>query len=262
MTPAFVIDDAKLSANIARAKGRAAALGVTYRPHLKTHKSIGIARRQMMTPEGPATVSTLAEARYFASHGVKDILYAVGIAPQKLSVVKAIRDSGCDLKIILDNVAAAVAVSDFCRREKTEIPVLLEVDVDGHRSGIKPESDLLLKTAAALTDGATLAGVLTHAGDSYGCKTLAAIKAAAEGERAGIVTAADRLRNAGYEVSIVSVGSSPTLMFSESESGVTEIRAGVCALFDLFMTNLGVCTLDDIAGSVVTTVIGHRGSSR
>ena len=258
MTPAFVIDDAKLSANIARAKGRAAALGVTYRPHLKTHKSIGIARRQMMTPEGPATVSTLAEARYFASHGVKDILYAVGIAPQKLSVVKAIRDSGCDLKIILDNVAAAVAVSDFCRREKTEIPVLLEVDVDGHRSGIKPESDLLLKTAAALTDGATLAGVLTHAGDSYECKTLAAIKAAAEGERAGIVTAADRLRNAGYEVSIVSVGSSPTLMFSESESGVTEIRAGVCALFDLFMTNLGVCTLDDIAGSVVTTVIGHQ----
>lgn len=231
MTPAFVIDDAKLSANIARAKGRAAALGVTYRPHLKTHKSIGIARRQMMTPEGPATVSTLAEARYFASHGVKDILYAVGIAPQKLSVVKAIRDSGCDLKIILDNVAAAVAVSDFCRREKTEIPVLLEVDVDGHRSGIKPESDLLLKTAAALTDGATLAGVLTHA---------------------------DRLRNAEYEVSIVSVGSSPTLMFSESESGVTEIRAGVCALFDLFMTNLGVCTLDDIAGSVVTTVIGHQ----
>ena len=76
MTPAFVIDDAKLSANIARAKGRAVALGVTYRPHLKTHKSIGIARRQMMTPEGPATVSTLAEARYFASHGVKDILYA------------------------------------------------------------------------------------------------------------------------------------------------------------------------------------------
>lgn len=230
MTPAFVIDDAKLSANIARAKGRAAALGVTYRPHLKTHKSIGIARRQMMTPEGPATVSTLAEARYFASHGVKDILYAVGIAPQKLSVVKAIRDSGCDLKIILDNVAAAVAVSDFCRREKTAIPVLLEVDVDGHRSGIKPESDLLLKTAAALTDGATLAGVLTHAGDSYECKTLAAIKAAAEGERAGIVTAADRLRNAGYEVSIVSVGSSPTLMFSESESGVTEIRGGrLCA---------------------------------
>lgn len=258
MTPAFVIDDAKLSANIARAKGRAAAFGVTYRPHLKTHKSIGIARRQMMTPEGPATVSTLAEARYFASHGVKDILYAVGIAPQKLSVVKAIRDSGCDLKIILDNVAAAVTVSDFCRREKTEIPVLLEVDVDGHRSGIKPESDLLLKTAAALTDGATLAGVLTHAGDSYECKTLAAIKAAAEGERAGIVTAADRLRKAGYEVSIVSVGSSPTLMFSESESGVTEIRAGVCALFDLFMTNLGVCTLDDIAGSVVTTVIGHQ----
>lgn len=261
-TPAFILDDRKLEANLVRAKRRAAELGVTHRPHLKTHKSIAIARRQMASPEGPATVSTLAEARYFAANGVKDILYAVGIAPQKLAEVKRIRGLGCDLKIILDSAEAARLVSAFCREEKTEIPVVLEVDVDGHRSGIQPESDDLLAAAAALTDGAKLVGVLTHAGDSYECITLEAIAEAAEVERAGIVRAAERLRAAGHEITIVSDGSTPTLMFAKSEQGVTEIRAGVCALFDLFMSNVGACRVDEIAGSVLTTVIGRQVGKR
>ena len=213
----------------------------------------------MTSPEGPATVSTLAEARYFAENGVKDILYAVGIAPQKLAEVDAIRhETGCDLKIILDSAEAAKLVSDFCRAHHTNLPVLLEIDVDGHRSGLLPDSPDIVTTARALTDGAYLKGVLTHAGDSYECKTQEAIAAAAEQERAGIVKAADMLRAAGFTVDIISVGSSPTLMRSASEAGVTEIRAGVCAFFDLFMTNVGICTVDDIAGSVLTTVIGRK----
>lgn len=140
-TPAFVIDDAKLQVNLDFAKEKAARLGVTLRPHLKTHKSIEIARRQMLLPEGPATVSTLAEARYFAENGVKDLIYAVGIAPQKLADVAAIREAGCDLKIILDNVAAAKAVSAFCTRRGVTIPVLIEVDCDGHRSASGPKAN-------------------------------------------------------------------------------------------------------------------------
>lgn len=257
-TPSFLIEDEKLEKNLERARARASELGVAFRPHLKTHKSIVIARRQMTSPEGPATVSTLSEARYFAANGVRDLIYAVGIAPQKLAEVARIRSLGVDLKIILDSTEAAKAVSDFCREHQTEIPVLLEVDVDGHRSGLPPECDELIDAAKALQGGAKLAGVLTHAGDSYECKTIEAIEAAAEGERAGIVKAAGRLRAAGFEVQIVSVGSSPTLMYSKSEAGVTEIRAGVCALFDLFMTNLGVCESKDIAGSVLATVIDRQ----
>ena len=262
-TPSFVIDKAKLLRNIERAKARAAALGVKWRPHLKTHKSIAIARLQMTSPEGPGTVSTLAEARYFAEDGVKDLIYAVGIAPQKLAEVAAIRrETGCDLKIILDSAEAAQLVSAFCREHHETIPVLLEIDVDGHRSGLLPESPDVIATARALTDGAAIKGVLTHAGDSYECQTQEAIVAAAEAERAGIVKAADALRAAGFAVEIVSVGSSPTLMRAASEAGVTEIRAGVCAFFDLFMTNVGICTVDDIAGSVLTTVIGRKTDRR
>lgn len=257
-TPAFVIDDAKLQVNLDFAKEKAARLGVTLRPHLKTHKSIEIARRQMLSPEGPATVSTLAEARYFAENGVKDLIYAVGIAPQKLADVAAIREAGCDLKIILDNVAAAKAVSAFCTKRGVTIPVLIEVDCDGHRSGVRPESELLIEIARALTDGAELAGVLTHAGASYDVENLAVIRRAAANERDGIVTAANRLREAGFEVRIVSIGSTPTMTHAEDETGVTEIRAGVYALGDLFMMNLGVVPMDRIAGTVLCTVIGHQ----
>lgn len=257
-TPAFVIDDAKLQVNLDFAKEKAARLGVTLRPHLKTHKSIEIARRQMLLPEGPATVSTLAEARYFAENGVKDLIYAVGIAPQKLADVAAIREAGCDLKIILDNVAAAKAVSAFCTRRGVTIPVLIEVDCDGHRSGVRPESELLIEIARALTDGAELAGVLTHAGASYDVENLAVIRRAAANERDGIVTAANRLREAGFEVRIVSIGSTPTMTHAEDETGVTEIRAGVYVLGDLFMMNLGVVPMDRIAGTVLCTVIGHQ----
>lgn len=257
-TPAFVIDEAKLFRNLERAKAKAKSLGITLRPHLKTHKSIEIARRQMVSPEGPATVSTLAEARYFAQHGVKDLIYAVGIAPYKLPQIEAIRATGCDLKIILDNVAAALAVSAYCREHQITIPVLIEVDCDGHRSGIQPESGLLLDVAAALTDGATLVGVLTHAGASYDVEKLSVVRQAAVNERDGIVYAANRLREAGYDIRIVSVGSTPTMVYAEDETGVTEIRAGVYSLGDLFMMNLGVVQMDDIAGSVLATVIGHQ----
>lgn len=257
-TPAFVIEEARLEKNLRRALDKARALGVHLRPHLKTHKSIGIALRQMETPRGPACVSTLLEAEYFFSHGVTDLLYAVGIAPQKLPQVAELRKRGCDLKIILDNAAAADAVSDYCRAHGVSIPVLLEVDVDGHRSGLAPESEELLTVAEHLREGAHLVGVLTHAGASYDEPDLEHVRKAAERERDGIVLAARRLREAGHKIDIVSVGSTPTVLMAEDETGVTEVRCGVYSLFDLFMTNVGVATVDDIAGSVLATVIGHQ----
>lgn len=57
---------------------------------------------------------------------------------------------------------------------------------------------------------------------------------------------------------IVSIGSTPTMTHAEDETSVTEIRAGVYALGDLFMMNLGVVPMDRIAGTVLCTVIGHQ----
>ena len=69
-TPALLVDRSKLDANLARMARRASTLGVSLRPHIKTHKSINIAKRQIDHGARGITVSTLYEARAFAAAGL------------------------------------------------------------------------------------------------------------------------------------------------------------------------------------------------
>ena len=135
----------------------------------------------------------------------------------------------------------------------------MEMDGDGHRSGVKPDAPELIEIGQFLEGaGLPVKGVLTHAGSSYDAFTVDAIRAMAEQERAAVVHAAERLRAAGMACPVVSVGSTPTALFAEHLEGVTEVRAGVFVFFDLVMAGLNVCQTDDIALSVLATVIGHQ----
>jgi D-serine deaminase-like pyridoxal phosphate-dependent protein len=258
-TPAAVIDLRRMQHNIARMQDRMNALGVRFRPHVKTSKCTPVARAQLAAGAQGITVSTLKEAAQFHADGIDDILYAVGMAPGKLPQALALRRRGCQLKIITDSAASAAAIVAFGRAEGEVFEVLIEIDTDGHRSGIKPDEPALLEVACTLHDGGMrLGGVLTHAGSSYDLDTPEALTAMAEQERAGCVHAADRLRAAGLPCPVVSVGSTPTALSATQLDGVTEVRAGVYVFFDLVMHNIGVCAPQDIALSVLTTVIGHQ----
>ena len=258
-TPAALIDVGRMRRNIDRMQQRMNALGVRFRPHVKSTKCPSIVRAQVAAGAQGITVSTLKEAEAFFAAGITDILYAVGMAPAKLPQALALRRHGCDLKLVVDNVAAALAIARLGNEQREEFEVWIEIDCDGHRSGIPPEDDRLLEVGRALRDGGMrLGGVMTHAGSSYDCDTPAALAKIAEQERAGAVRAAERLRGAGLSCPMVSVGSTPTALSAERLNGVTEVRAGVYVLFDLVMHNVGVCGADDIALSVLTTVIGHQ----
>jgi len=258
-TPAAVIDLARMQRNIERMQQRMNALGVRFRPHVKTSKCTPVARAQARAGAEGITVSTLKEAAQFYADGFNDILYAVGMVAAKLPQALALRRQGCDLKIITDSVASAEAIAVFGRRHGEKFEVWIEIDSDGHRSGIKPGEAALLDVARALQGGGMLlGGVMTHAGSSYDLNTPEALAAMAEQERAACVQAAERLREAGFACPVVSVGSTPTALSAAQLDGVTEVRAGVYVFFDLVMHNIGVCTTDDIALSVLTTVIGHQ----
>ena len=259
-TPCLVLDEQRMTRNITRVRARMQELGVELNPHLKTAKSIEVAQRLMESPQGPCTVSTLKEAEVFAAAGVRRITYAVGITPEKLPRVLEISASGVDLAVIIDSVEQANAVARACRESGRTIPVFIEVDTDGHRAGVAPkDTDRLAVIARTVhMGGAELRGVLSHAGESYNCKGVEALAAMAERERAGAVHAATVIRGAGYPCGVVSVGSTPTALSARHLQGVTEVRVGVFVFFDLVMAGLGVCSLDDIALSVLTTVIGHQ----
>lgn len=258
-TPFLALDPARMERNIARLGAHLASLGVPLRPHFKTAKSLEVARRMSGGTLGPATVSTLSEAEVLADAGCRDIVYAVGIAPGKLARVAALRARGVDLAVLLDSRAQAEAVGAASRSSGGRIPALIELDADGHRSGVAPEDPRLVEIGQALESaGGELRGVLVHAGESYKCATRELQAAAAERERSAAAGAADRLRAAGLPCPVVSVGSTPTAHAARSLEGVTEVRAGVYVFHDLVMAGLGVCALDDIAISVVATVIGHQ----
>lgn len=257
-TPCLLLDESRMNRNIGRLHSRLAMKNVVFRPHLKTAKSIEIARRMVAGPNGPATVSTLNEAEAFAEAGITDITYAVGISPQKLPRVQALLRQGINLTVLLDSTEQADAVAAASTLD-VPIPALIELDCDGHRSGVHcDDQERLLAIASSLHASANLRGVLTHAGESYAATSRHALLAAAENERASAVRAAEILRHAGYHCPVVSIGSTPTAMFAENYDGITEVRAGVFAFFDLVQAGIGVCTPDDIAVSVLATVIGHQ----
>jgi D-serine deaminase-like pyridoxal phosphate-dependent protein len=147
-------------------------------------------------------------------------------------------------------------VRDFCKAEGLLIEALIEIDSDGHRAGVAPSDPLLIEIGRTL--GSSLAGVMTHAGASYDCRTREQFETMAEQERSLTVHAAERLRAAGLPCPIVSVGSTPTLHYARRLDGVTEARAGVFAFGDLVQAELGTCAIEDIAIGVIASVIGHN----
>ncbi len=250
-TPSLVLDRRRVEANTARLTRHLERLGVPLRLHVKTAKSLAAVGLVLQGRKAPITVSTLREAEVFFDGGYHDILYAVGFTPAKLARARALAARGARLTLTVDSVEAARAISGF--------PVLIEIDTDGHRCGVQPDSAALVAIAEALHNaGNGVAGVMTHAGDSYNCRSVEAIRAIAARERDGAVAAASRLRHAGFEAPVVSVGSTPTATYAEDLAGVTEVRAGVFVFFDLVMAGIAVCRQEDIALSVLGSVIGHQ----
>ncbi|OCT29988.1 DSD1 family PLP-dependent enzyme [Pseudomonas putida] len=258
-TPVAVVDVARMNMNIQRMQQRADSLGVRLRPHVKTTKCAQVVQAQIQAGAQGVTVSTLKEAQAFFAQGITDILYAVAMAPNKLAHAFDLRRGGCALIIVTDSVAGARAIVEFGRAYDERFEVFIEIDSDHHRSGVRSDDPLLLEIAKVIHEGgAVLKGVMTHAGESYKLNTLEALQEIAELERSECVKAAEAVRAAGIPCPEVSVGSTPTALSAAHLDGVTELRAGVYVFFDLVMLNVGVCALEDLALSVLTTVIGHQ----
>jgi len=235
------------------------SVGVGLRPHMKTLKAIEAARVAVDPAHGGIAVSTLREAEYFAREGIGDIQYAVCITPDKLPRAAELMRLAPRFSFFLDSIDTAKAVAAFARTQGVPLRPWIEIDSGDARTGLEPQDPQLLEIAAIVSASpAELAGVATHGGHSYGVGDAAGIADIADQERLAVVEAAERLRSAGFEVPGVSAGSTPTAVHMRSAEGLTEIRAGVYMTGDLFQVGIGSQGLDDIAASVVATVISHK----
>lgn len=259
-TPALVLDRSVVARNTAAMRARATKHGVRLRPHLKTAKCVEVAKLATEGQFGGIAVSTLAEAEFFARHGFRDIIYAVGISPGKIADVIALRREGVELKVLTDDLGVARELADRARAAAVRLEAFIEIDCGYGRAGIEPDAPELVPIGKALNAPPflSLAGVLTHAGQSYHTRGEVAVQSAAEEERASLIRAAARLKEAGLPCPTLSVGATPTATLGRSFEGVSELRPGNYVFYDLTMHSLGVCRLEDIAVSVLATVTGHH----
>jgi len=249
-TPCLVLDRKILERNLRRMSDIVRRNGVALRPHLKTAKSAEVGRLATAGEVGGITVSTLAEAEYFSEQGFRDILIAAAQPANKLDRAAKLIAMGVKLSLVTDNVDAARALASH----SVAFHVLIELDSGDHRAGIKSDSADLMEIGKTL--GEKLAGVMTHAGHSYDCRDPECIRQIAEHERATVVNAARRLRDAGMKCDVVSVGSTPTMTFATNLDGVTEARPGVYMFHDLMQVEIGSATKEDVAVTVLASVIG------
>jgi D-serine deaminase-like pyridoxal phosphate-dependent protein len=254
-TPAFLVDRSIVQRNCDRMREKAARSGVHFRPHVKTHKVTEIGRMQHGGGPGPITVSTLAEAEFFAEDGFRDITYAVPIAPEKLSRAAAIAARIDRLNVLIDDERALRAIEEFHRAESRVFDVFLKIDCGYHRAGVDPDAPESVRLAQALAKSPAVRfrGLLTHAGHSYHARTVEEIRGVAREETSAVTRFRDR---AGPRDLVRSIGSTPTASVVERFDDCEEVRPGNYVFYDAFQAVIGSCTFADCAVSVLATVIG------
>ena len=260
-TPCLILDKSLLEKNCFKARKKCLELNTILRPHVKTPKSIEIAKIALDNQEGPITVSTLNEAEYFASAGFKDILYAVCIIPKKLKRLNFIQQKySCMIRMVIDSVFVAQEILNYSKLHNANFEILIEIDCGEGRSGLFHQDQKIrdISRVFAEYEQTNLIGVLTHAGHSYSTKDKNEILSISNIERAEALASIKNFSNFNKISPVISVGSTPTMFLASNLDGISEIRAGIYMFWDLAQASRGICKIEEIAISVLASVIGHN----
>lgn len=259
LTPYIEVDAQRLEQNLQQMQRKADAAGVTLRPHIKTHKSVWIAQRQLASGARGVTVSKPGEGISFIQGGIRDLLLAYPIV-QAQSVAEllhlAVRHQA-KITLIADALHGVKAIADAWQQQPgSDLAVAIKVDVGLHRIGVDPHTDQAVVIAQALREkGLPFAGLVSHAGHAYGAGNPAAIADIARQEAAMMQQLQTKLQTAGFTACPLSVGATPTALAAEIAPCIDEIRPGNYALLDLTACRLGLSRVDQLALSVITWVV-------
>jgi D-serine deaminase-like pyridoxal phosphate-dependent protein len=252
-TPAFLVDRNIVRQNCDRMLEKARQSGVAFRPHVKTHKTIEGARMQHGGGFGPITVSTLAEAEFFAGAGFRDITYAVPIAEGKLERAAALASRIDRLNILVDHPEVLSGIEGH----GGVFDVFLKVDCGYHRAGVNPDDPESVRLAVALSQSRAVRfhGLVTHAGHSYNVRTVDEVRRIAAEETAAL-TRFRSLLPGELQKTTRSIGSTPTASVVTQFADCDEVRPGNYVFYDAFQATIGSCRREDVAVSVLATVVG------
>ncbi|NWQ41442.1 D-TA family PLP-dependent enzyme [Bacillus sp. EB106-08-02-XG196] len=257
-SPTLLLDHQKLLKNISDIANFANEQGVSYRPHIKTHKSVKIAQLQVAAGAVGITTAKISEAEVMAAGGIKDILIAYPISsPDKINSLIKLLQKGVQLKVSVDNPESLCYLQRGLEHTPFTLEVWIKVNAGLNRCGVEPGKDaVLLAKAIMLHSKLKLGGIFTHAGHSYAAKTYEEIENIGLQEGLAVVESAKECEQAGIPIPVRSVGSTPTFKIAGKVPGVTEIRPGNAAFFDAIQVGLGVTNIENCAVTLLASVVG------
>ena len=252
-TPIGLVDLGRTRANAGRVAAYARSHGLAWRPHVKTHKSRTVARIQLDAGARGLTVATLREAEVMAALTPDLLLAYPPVGAAKLARLVALPPE-VDLKVALDAREVLAPLAAAAAAAGRTVGVLVEMDMGLGRVGVQDvEALVALARAAAGTEGVSFRGMMFYPGHIRMVEGDQTAHLAALAAR--VAQALDALGAAGLEPGIVSGGSTPTLWRSHEIPGMTEIRSGSCIFFDREALDVGVAAPDDVAYTVLATVV-------
>ena len=258
-TPCILLEKERLQNNIRLIQESANAQNVNVRPHIKTHKCTQILQLQIDAGAVGITASKTDEALTFINHGIESvtIAYPLVIDSKLDRLIGVSRSRNVDLRLIVDSFAGVDAISRAATRHNTQVNIFLKIDVGLHRCGVREDDPLLMRLAKAIDHDPALnfVGLLSHAGHAYGAPTSDDVRGEARNECQILGRVRQQLEDNGIAVSEVSVGSTPTVLASDSYDGITEIRPGNYVFMDRTPLRFDLISPDQIALTVLATVV-------
>lgn len=169
-TPAILVDRTRLEHNIRSMQAAGDAHGVELRPHMKTHKMVAVARRQLAAGARGLTCAKIGEAEAMLPSGVKSLFIAHSLVdPRQAPRIAALAEQLEDLRVGVTSEAQAVPLARLARLAGRRLKVMMAVDTGLGREGTRSLAEVkALAAHLALSRDLDLAGFYTHEGQTYG----------------------------------------------------------------------------------------------
>ena len=268
-TPCMVVDQEIFESNLKKMSGHCKTTGIHLRAHLKVHKSVEIAKRQIALGAVGITCATVAECELVSHAGIGGVLLTRQPASKNnIERVIALAKQDSTFGTVVDDPLVADWLQQAAVAENVKLRTVVDVYAGLTRHGIQPEQALDLAKKVDASKNLKFVGIMGYAGRAAHTNGWNERMKKSKDDVAGTLEAAAAARKIGLPAEIVTGGSTGTYNIDSEYHGLTELQAGsyifMDTLYNVIGSKDGSATYNDFGMSltVLTTVISKRHAGR